>query len=171
MKTIQTGLVRALQGSLSDLARTCTRYNKPVDYDKLGAVDVSCYNSKLVIANYTDRLTCFTLKVAVITPDLHVDVNDDTLDAMMSNVIAIMATGDCTFKLVGSAADGLKHSGLNSSYVYALRDIADCIADASSSIGHPVTKIQYVASAIFGNPCVGLVFKYANSVCILQFKD
>lgn len=171
MKATHNSLVRAIQGNLSDLARTCTRNNKPVVFDKLGDVEVSCCDSRLAIADYTDRLTCFTLKIGVITPDAHVDVTADTLDAMMSNAIAGMATSDSTFKLVDSAANGLKHSGLNSSYVYAIRDIADCIADYSSSTGHPVTKIQYVASSTFGNPWVGLLFKYANSMCVLQFVD
>ena len=52
-----------------------------------------------------------------------------------------------------------------------VRDIANIVADSSSTAGCPITKIRYIASSTFGNRCIGMVFTYGASVFILQFRD
>ena len=82
-----------------------------------------------------------------------------------------LMTGDSTAAVVNGGLDGLRHSGLSSSYVYVIRDIVKIIADSSSAAGCPITKIRYIASSTFGNRCIGMVFTYGASVFILQFTD
>ena len=64
MKNDRTILIRDLQGRLSDVAKACARYNRPAVFDKLGGVGVTYHDSKLIVADYSDRLLSFTLKVA-----------------------------------------------------------------------------------------------------------
>ena len=172
MKNTQTWLVRAMLGHLSDLADNCTRYNSDAVCDSLGTIDITYRNTKLVVSNYADYKNAFTLKIMRVTPvDFDDASSNDVLDMMVLDAIDHIAKGDATFRTVDSASAGLKHTGLNSSYVHPIRGIANCIADASSGIGKPVVKIHYIASAPFGNACVGMVFQCAGSVYILQFRD
>lgn len=168
MKNDRTILIRDLQGRLSDVAKACTRYNRPAVFDKLGGVAVTYHDSKLIVADYSDLLLSFTLKVAQIIPDT---ITTDTLDAMVQDAVDCIMAGDTTAMIVYGALDGLRHSGLNSSFVYVVRDIANIVADSSSTAGCPITKIRYIASSTFGNRCIGMVFTYGASVFILQFTD
>ncbi len=173
MKRNQTWLVCDILGYLSDIAQSCTRYNRDAVLDNLCGVNVKLHSSKLIVSNYADYQSSFALKIMQITPTCDLDdvALDIVLNKMVFDAIAIIAAGDSTFRYVNSAADGLKYTGLNSSYAHPMYAVACRIADASSGIGYPVTKIQYVASATFGNACVGMVFKCADSVYIIQFTD
>ena len=171
MKNDRTVLIRDLQGRLSDTAKACTRYNRPSVFDKLGGTDVTYYDSKLIVADYSDRLLSFTLKVAQIVPDHADTITTDALDAMVQDAVDCIVAGDTTAAIVDGVLDGLRHSGLNSSFVYVVRDIANIVADSSSAVGCPITKIRYIASSTFGNRCIGMVFNYGASVFILQFTD
>lgn len=169
-------LISGLQGNLSDVSRVCSRHNKGPITDRLGDVDVVCYSTKLDLTDYGYNLSQFSamnfvLRIMQVVPVNRDDATRDTLGTMMSDTIDCIARNDGTFKIFGSVSDALKHSGLNSSFIYALRDIINCVADASASLGNPVTGIQYVSSAIFSNPSVGMVFVYAGSVIVLQFSD
>jgi hypothetical protein len=178
MTTTKTESGRALLRAIHiELYETCANYtcfNKPLCTDKIAGVGISYRESKMIATGFSFNGDSyadmgFTLKTMFIGPS-GADFSIDTIiDGVVDNVIKLLSINDRGFKLVKTPTEALAYSGMNSSYISVLHRIEKLIVESPTDC--EAVKIHWCGSDSFNNRCVGLVFKYAEKVFLLQFTD